>query len=100
MAIPVKAAPGPRLHGVGHEVLGAEALLDVREVVVGRLEQVGALAPRGGGLGVAVRRELVRRGARGALAGALERVEFIVADAGGFVAEAHGKRAGASGGPQ
>jgi hypothetical protein len=50
---------------------------------------VGALAARGRGLRVAVRRELAGGGARSALARALECVEFVVADAGGFVAERH-----------
>ncbi len=85
----VEGAAGRGIDGVGHEVLCAEALLDVREKMVPGLDEVGALAARRRGLGVAVRGELAGgRGGR-ALARALERVEFVVADAGGFVAEAH-----------
>src|SRR5204862_3946500 len=41
-------------HGVGDEVFGAEALLDVGEVGVGGLDQVGRLAADVCGLGEAV----------------------------------------------
>jgi hypothetical protein len=36
--------PVAGVDGVGHEVLRAEAFLDVREEVIRRLDQVGALA--------------------------------------------------------
>jgi hypothetical protein len=80
-----------RVDGVGHEVLGAEALLDVREVVVGGLDQVGALAPDAGGLGVAVGGQRRSRRLRRLLAGALEGVELVVVDAGTFVGKGHEK---------
>ena len=87
----VEALAGLGVDGVGHEVLGAEAFLDVGEEVVGGLDEVGAFAAGGGGFGVAVGGEGVGRGAGGFLAGALEGIELIVTDAGGFVGERHGK---------
>jgi len=40
----VETFPGLRVHRIGHEILGAKPLLDVREVMIRRLDQVGALA--------------------------------------------------------
>jgi len=40
-------------HGVGNEVFGAQAFLDVREGVVGGFHEVGAFAAGGDGFGVA-----------------------------------------------
>ena len=43
----VMAPPALGLDRVGHEVLGPQALLDVREEMVLGLDQVGAFAPHG-----------------------------------------------------
>src|SRR5262249_44783551 len=71
------------------EVLGAESFFDVREVVVGGLEEIRALASSLHGFAVAGCIERTGSRARRALTGALERVELVVSDTGGFVGERH-----------
>jgi hypothetical protein len=63
--------------------------LDVGEDVVGGLDEVAALAASVGGLGVTVALEEGRGGLGGLLAGALEGIELIVVNAGGFVGQRH-----------
>ena len=89
----VKVFAGLRIDGVGDEILGAEALLDVGEEVVGGLHEVAALAASVGGLGVTVALEEGRGGLGGLLAGALEGIELIVVNAGGFVGQRHEEKA-------
>ena len=79
--VPVEAAAGELLHRVRDEVLRAEALFDVGEVFVGRLDEVRALPPDGRGLAQAVGGERAGGGGGGPLAGAFEGVEAVVIDA-------------------
>ena len=53
----VEALAGQLEHRVGDEVLRAQALFDVREIPVGRLDQVRALAADVGRLAQPVHRE-------------------------------------------
>ena len=54
-----------------------------------RLDQIGALATHRHRLVVAMRPECARRSLRRLLAGALERIELLVADPGVFVGKSH-----------
>ena len=74
-----------RVDRVGHEVLGAETFLDVREVVILGLDQIAALATRCCRLAITMIRQQACGRACGTLTSALERIELIVTDTGGFV---------------
>ena len=78
----IEARARRRIHRIRHEVLRAEPFLDVREKMIRRLNQIGALTPRRRGFAITVAREHSRRGARGLLARALKRIELIVTDPG------------------
>ena len=91
--VAVKAPARQPQHRVGDQVLRPQPFLDVRQVLVRRLDQVGALAADAGRLAQPVGRQRRRGGGRGALAGALEGVELVVVDAAALVTQA-GRAAG------
>ena len=51
----IKTFPRLSVDHIGHEIFGAETFLDVRQIVIGSLDEISALAPRGRRLRVAVR---------------------------------------------
>src|SRR5690606_10378970 len=85
----IKALPRELEHGVGYEVLGAQPLLDMRQVLIGRLDQVGRFAANPGRLRQAMLLKRTGGGSGRLLAGPLKGIEGIVINAALLV----GKRA-------
>ena len=69
------------IHRIGDEVLRAEPLLDVREIALGRLDEIRALAAAHLDFGDAETSNHVGRRSAGELRPALERIERAIVDA-------------------